>query len=363
MKKILSISLYSDPRCQGGVETFNRNLKYMFNNQLDIITEKNNHTKLYKVDRVVEVGSTNILFRGINNKILKNRLKEYLVIKKIKEISPSILIFSFPYEVFLLKNIKAKKIMVQHTNYNNFIVNYCKNKKEYIEAIKNNVDYLITLSEYDRKKFIKELNYDPKKIKIIRHSSNIELLKETKTKNKKLIMLARIDNHSKRFDLAIKAMKKLPDFELNIYGNTYNVQDKEYLINLIEKNELNNVKIHPATNQVKEKLDESGIYIMTSDYEAYGIVNIEAMRRGLPIILRNTFEAAPDVVVNNKNGILLDKEWNEDKFVEAIRKVYDNYEYYSENSKKLGERHSPEVIKKEWDKLLLNIESKKEVVI
>ena len=92
---------------------------------------------------------------------------------------------------------------------------------------------------------------------------------------------------------------------------------------------------------------------MTSDYEGYPITNIEAMRRGLPIVLRNTFDSAPDIVVDNTNGILLDKEWNEDKFVEAVRKVYDNYEYYSENSKKLGKRHSPEVIKKEWDKLLM----------
>lgn len=90
---------------------------------------------------------------------------------------------------------------------------------------------------------------------------------------------------------------------------------------------------------------------MTSDYEAYGIVNIEAMRRGLPIVLRNTFDAAQDIVIDN--GILLEKKWDENKFVEAVRKIYDNYEYYSENSKKLGKRHSPEVIKKEWDKLLV----------
>ena len=90
---------------------------------------------------------------------------------------------------------------------------------------------------------------------------------------------------------------------------------------------------------------------MTSDSEGYPISTIEAMRRGLPIVLRNTFDSASDIVIDN--GVLLEKDWNEDKFVEAVRKIYDNYEYYSENSKKLGERHSSEVIKKEWDKLLM----------
>lgn len=92
---------------------------------------------------------------------------------------------------------------------------------------------------------------------------------------------------------------------------------------------------------------------MTSDFEGYGITNIEAMRRGLPLILRNTYEAAQDIVVNNKNGILLNKEWNEEKFVEAVKNIYNNYEYYSENSKELGKRYSQEIIKKEWDKLIL----------
>ena len=95
---------------------------------------------------------------------------------------------------------------------------------------------------------------------------------------------------------------------------------------------------------------------MTSDYEGYPITLIEAMRRGLPIILRNTFDSAQDIVIDN--GILLEKEWNENKFVEAVKKVYDNYEYYSENSKKLGKRHNFEIIKKEWDKLLMENDKK-----
>lgn len=92
---------------------------------------------------------------------------------------------------------------------------------------------------------------------------------------------------------------------------------------------------------------------MTSDYEGYPITLIEAMRRGLPLVLRNTFEAAEDIVIDN--GVLLNKEWNEDKFAEAVRKIYDNYEYYSENSKRLGARHNLEVIKKEWDKLFKEV--------
>ena len=85
---------------------------------------------------------------------------------------------------------------------------------------------------------------------------------------------------------------------------------------------------------------------MTSEYEGYPISTIEAMMRGLPIILRNTFESAPDIVQNN--GILLDKEWDEDKFVEAVYKIYQNYDYYSKNAIEMGKRHTFETIKNKW---------------
>ena len=92
-----------------------------------------------------------------------------------------------------------------------------------------------------------------------------------KQKNKKLIMIGRIDNNSKRFDLAIKAMKKLPEYTLDIYGDIYidRKRDYEVLKELIKKENINNVTFKGATNKVQEVLDESGIYIMTSDYEAY----------------------------------------------------------------------------------------------
>ncbi len=161
-------------------------------------------------------------------------------------------------------------------------------------------------------------------------------------------MVARIDNHQKRFDLVIKAMKKLLDYNLKIYGDG---SDRSHLEGIIKKENINNVFFMGGTSQIKEKLDEAGIFIMTSDYEGYGITNIEAMRRGLPIILRNTFDAAQDIVVDNQNGILLEKEWNENKFIEAVKKVYNNYEYYSENSRKLGERYNFEIIQKKWEDL------------
>ena len=349
MKKIISMALFADPRTQGGIETFNRNLKEFYSKNLVMITNTNNYSKLYNVQDVIEVGSNNILFKAIN-KLLKNKWRESLIKKEVEKHLEGTLIFSFPYEVQLLKNIKAKKILVQHGNFDNYMSNYCGGRKDYINGIRNDVDYFVTLSEYDAERFIKELNLDRNKVRVIHNYSKIKILDKEKQKNKKLIIIARMDIYHKGLDLAVKAMKKLQDFTLDIYGEEHKVGEKEKLERILNENGISNVFLRGSTNKVQEKLDESGIFIMTSNYEGYPISTIEAMRRGLPIVLRNTFEAAQDIVIDN--GVLLEKEWNEDKFVEAVRKVYNNYEYYSENSKKLGERYNFEAIKKEWNNLL-----------
>ena len=344
--KIVVLTLAAHPMALGGIQTFVRRIKKFYDTDVILLTNKNIDKKLYPIDDVIEVGSLNIIFRAIN-RLLKDKIRKYLVVQELKKINPEIIICNLPYELEIIKDFKCeKKILVQHFNFERFISDIPRMQK-----LKKDLTSYIVLSPYDKEKFQKGFGLLKEKVKVIRHTCEIELLQNKKEKNKKLIIVARLSNHQKRFDLAIKAMKKLPEFTLDIYADRVDgEQELNMLKNLAKENSISNVFFRGSTNNVKEKLDESGIFIMTSDFEGYPITLIEAMRRGLPIVLRNTFEAAEDIVIDN--GVLLDKEWNEDKFIEAVRKVYDNYEYYSENSKKLGERHSPEAIKKEWDKLL-----------
>ena len=349
MKKIVILTLAAHPMAQGGIQTFVRKIKKFYNEDTILLTNKNKDEKIYQVNDVIEIGSLSIIFRVVN-RLLKDRIRKFLVIRQLKKINPEIIICNMPYELEMIKDFKCKKkILVQHFNFERFISDISRMKK-----IRNSLNYYVVLSLYDKEKFQKGFNIPNEKLKVIRHTCEMELQRDKKEKNKKLIMIARLENEQKRFDLAIKAMKKLPKFTLDIYADRVDGKEELTMLkNIVKENNINNVYFRGGTTKVQEKLDESGIFIMTSDFEGYGITNIEAMRRGLPLILRNTYEAAQDIVVNNKNGILLNKEWNEEKFVEAVKNIYNNYEYYSENSKELGKRYSQEIIKKEWDKLII----------
>lgn len=346
--KILFIAERCHPATQGGIQTFGRVLKKIYKKDLSFLAYATpKREKIFIVEDVIEIFTINI-FGKILNKLLKNKIRNYLIKREIERINPEICILRSPQNLKLIKNKKIKKILVQHTNFDNYIFshNYYGDDNNLIDLSKKQLNHFILLSKYDKERFIKELNFSEKKMIVIRHLCELELLEENKESKKELIMVARLDNEVKRFDLVIKAMKKLPEFNLRIDGDG---PDKNLLKNLIKEYQLKNVFLCGETNQVKEKLDEAGIFIMTSDFEGYPISTIEAMRRGLPIILRNTFEAAQDIVIDN--GILLEKEWKEKEFIEAVRKVYNNYEFYSNNSIKLGKRYDLETIKEEWNKL------------
>ena len=348
--KILFLTEGNHPETIGGIQTFNRIMKNFFPEELITLTKKlkTKYERSYQIKDVFEIGSNKKIFISLNKR-LKNKLFYYLFRNKIKAINPDICILNSPKELEYIKKLKSKKILVQHTNFNRYLKVYCNNDDKLIEKLKKELDCFVFLSEYDKMKFIEELNFPAEKTKVIRHSSEIEILNNQKIKNRDLIMISRIDNKTKRFDLAIKAMRKLPDFRLKIYGDGYR-KDIDYLKELIERDKLENVFLCGKTNEVKEKLDDAGIFIMTSDCEGYGISNIEAMRRGLPIILRNTFEAAQDIIIKN-NGILLNAIWNENEFIEAVNKIYENYDYYSKNSIECGRKYDFKVIKKQWEKL------------
>lgn len=345
--RIICIGKGNDPRCLGGVETFERNLEKIFKNNIKFLTWNSDKEKIFKCNNVENIQEQKILLNRILLKILgKTRFTLY----RVKQEKPDIVIINKPKDIRMIKGLRYKKILIQHGSYESYEQTIFKNKK-IVDLIRKHIDYYVCLSDKSREIFSNNLGIERERIVTIRHSCEVPIAKKIKEKNRKLIIIARVENNQKRIDLAIKAMKKLSRYTLDIYGDG---PHEEMLKNLVKKEELEDrVFFRGKTTKIKEKLDEAGIFIMTSDREGYGITNIEAMSRGLPIILRNTFEAAEDIVLGN--GVLLSKEWNEDKFVEAVEEVYNNYEEYSKKSLELAKRYKIEIIGEKWKDLIKNI--------
>lgn len=350
--KILILSSEINPKTQGGIQTFCRVLNEMYPASLVIVTKKTKEKELYYVKNIKEISINNFFIRVLN-KLSNYMIEDYLYKKIIAQEKPNIIILNSPQKVKCIKKFNTFNILVQHTNYARYMSSkyYFRSDRKLINLTKDVIDKFVFLSPYDEKIFSKGLGLSKEKTIYIRHASNVSTYNSAKKNNKKLIMLTRLVNKYKRIDLSIKAMRKLPDYDLEIWGDG---PDRCSLENLIVDFNLKNVKFMGTTSNVIEVLDNAGIYVMTSDYEGYPMSVIEALRRGLPLVVRNTFDSSRDFV--HGNGVLLNTKWDEDEYVQGIRKIEENYDDFSLQSLKLGQRYNIELIKNEWDKIFKYVE-------
>lgn len=345
--KVVSID-YHSVNCLSGIATFNRNLEVFFNGNIKFITVYSKE-KAHNIEEQCFGIPYTFPYKLINY-ISRYRLYPYFVSKEINQYQDSFLVFNSPSLLRFVNKNNNKIALIQHQD---FSIMY-KNKSgfgrddKFIDYVFNLIDYFICLSPCDEEKI---KSYIPhkfhSKLRVIPHSTKIKQGVSRKKCRKKLLMLGRLDNNQKRFDLVIKSMKNLPEWELSIYGDG---KDKEYIRKTISKMNASNVHLKEFTNDIKSVLDSHDIHVMSSDFEGYPITNIEAITRGMPIIVRNTFSSASDII--DGNGVLLAKDWNENDFVSAVKHVEKEFEKFSIKSLDISKRFTLDRVSQLWKNLV-----------
>lgn len=132
--------------------------------------------------------------------------------------------------------------------------------------------------------------------------------------------------------LIFNAIKKLRDQQKNVFllvGGEGELRDT--LIERVKKLKIeNHVKFLGGLNreQVKKYVDESHAFVLTSFYETFGVVLIESLAAGRPVITTNS--GGPEDFINKKNGILL-SDFTPDSLTEAIDTMMINYQKYNQD--------------------------------
>jgi glycosyltransferase involved in cell wall biosynthesis len=121
-----------------------------------------------------------------------------------------------------------------------------------------------------------------------------------------ILFVGRLNILQKRVDLLLEIWKKLhehsPDWQFWVCGEG---EDKEYMERFCQENQLDRItffgKVNPSEYYKKAKL-----FHMTSAFEGFGNVLIEAQSYGCVPMLFDSYAAASDIIGHNKNGILID---------------------------------------------------------
>lgn len=138
---------------------------------------------------------------------------------------------------------------------------------------------------------------------------------------------------NKRFDLTISAFARMceivPDASLVIVGigPSYKMLNKMIHDKKIEDKVL---FYGFVSNTMLPKIyKESLCFVLPSEFETFGVVYIEALACGIPVIATRC--GGPEDIVTDKNGLLIPKN-DEDALVEAMLYMYNNSMNYNPES-------------------------------
>jgi len=111
----------------------------------------------------------------------------------------------------------------------------------------------------------------------------------------------------KGFDMLIDAWKivsaRHPDWHLDIYGSGDNISYQKLADELCLSS---SVTCHKSVGHVYEKYSESSIYVLSSRYEGFGLVLVEAMGTGLPVVSFACPCGPRDIIEDGVSGYLVE---------------------------------------------------------
>jgi glycosyltransferase involved in cell wall biosynthesis len=129
-------------------------------------------------------------------------------------------------------------------------------------------------------------------------------------------------------EIAKQLLKKTSNFEINLIGQGDLYEEVK---DSIASNQLESyVILRGVQNNVEDWYKASHIYLHSAYYEPFGLVFLEAMASGLPIITLDG-KGNRDIICQGKNGFLFEQE-NPAQFAEALYQLIENPNLYAEMS-------------------------------
>tara|TARA_R110001583_G_scaffold105519_6_gene253450 strand:- start:662 stop:1768 length:1107 start_codon:yes stop_codon:yes gene_type:complete len=301
------------------------------NYQIHIITtEQKNKPPYYELSDKVDLHDLSVNYNRHSSyfgpmnffKIINNIIRLQWLLWKIK---PNLTIIANHIPVtFFFPLLITKSKFIKEFHFSKF--NLSKRKKTLFQRFQNflesKFDFLIVLSPEESTFY----NCD----NVVTIPNPIEFNQDIEPKygnRKKIAMAAGRISQVKRFDTLIDIwsvfVRKNKDWKLEIYGDG----EKDYVDDLkkkiIDLNLSNYIKIKPAINSIKNKMNENGVYLMTSDVECFPMVLLEAQTCGLPIISFDCPTGPRNIITSMCNGILVEDKNNEE-FVKQLHELINN---------------------------------------
>lgn len=176
--------------------------------------------------------------------------------------------------------------------------------------------------------------------------------------SKRIISVGRLSypkNYSLLIEIAADVFRKHPDWQWHIYGEGEERIIIEEKIRQYSMN--NNVFLKGAVSDIYRYYEKYSFLVMTSRYEGFPMVLIEAAARGLPIVAFDIPTGPREIIDHGHNGLLVPAN-QKDEMIRSIETLMDDpasRQRYSSNAINSVLRFSNAKIIEQWKHLLTNI--------
>ncbi len=256
--------------------------------------------------------------------------------------------------VLLLGGVKANNVWsLEHISFNfhNILFKYFRRK------LYKKLDKVITLTHEDARNY----TFIVDKVSVIANSHPLPIRKSVDSLDSKTIVSIGRLTSQKGYDLLIQAWSlieiRYPKWSLHIYGEG---EDKEKLEVLITRLNLRNITLKGITTNVQTVYDTAEFYVMSSRFEGFGMVLIEAQSRGLPIVSFDCPSGPAEIIQDSINGYLVENG-NIDMLADRISHLIENEALrrkFSNEALLSAKRFEPEKIISQWMNLIETAVSK-----
>ena len=245
----------------------------------------------------------------------KQRLYKKRVEAELMRIRPDITISLLRREINFINDIKdgSRKIGELHinrANYRNFEANnsnFVKNllakfwMKSLVGKLKR-LDRFVVLTNDDKLSWT-ELN----NVEVIPDPLSFVPSRFSQQTEKRVLAVGRY-SHEKGFDLLLKVWslveKKYPDWRLDIFGDGDKTQYEQQRCDLAI--DINRCGLHGRTEDVESEYVNSSILVCSSRFEGFGLVMVEALACGIPVVSFNCPWGPRNIVKHGEDGLLVE---------------------------------------------------------
>lgn len=173
-------------------------------------------------------------------------------------------------------------------------------------------------------------------------------------KENRIIFVGRLIRNQKRVDRLMRIWKvlheELPGWHFDVVGDG---KDRKWMENYCSSNNMGRVHFH-GYQDPRPFLRTSKIFTMTSDFEGFGMVLVEAQAFGVVPIAFNCFSSLKNIVTNNTSGKII-PAFNEKEYIKEVIELAQDEELMqqmSASAKNEVLKYDAKIVAQQWNKII-----------